>query len=224
MSADELGEKIDPGFWTTVEGAGMGRFCDAPEIVDKIDKPAPSGKKDGLISRAEVLNFFKADPQREAFHKLAVHHISEWADNNDWQVALNRTRDFAELPKPQRAAAVPRSDRAGLVVDRRDRRRRPSCPSDKMVWNYHPMTFIVWLHDKLRGAQSTRRTSRGEATFEGKAAPSNIKDDGDATEGFTDDEDVLFGDAGKKLDLEDLANGLSRRQGQEVTAALLVAA
>ena len=32
-------------------------------------------------------------------------------------------------------------------------------------------------------------------------------DDRDATEGFTDDEDALFGDAGKKLELEDLAKG-----------------
>jgi hypothetical protein len=75
------------------------------------------------------------------------------------------------------------------------------------VWNYHPVTFIVWLHDKLRGARSTAKDIGGESAFEGKAAPSNIKDDSDATEGFTDDEDVLFGDAGKKLDLEDLAKG-----------------
>ena len=42
-----------------------------------------------------MLNFYQADPQREDFHKLAVHHVSEWADNNDWEVALNRSADFA---------------------------------------------------------------------------------------------------------------------------------
>jgi len=206
MSADEIGDKIEPGFWTTVEGAGMGRFCDAPDIVGRIDKPSPSGKKDGLLSRAEVLNFFKADPQREGFRKLAVHHVSEWADNNDWQVALAKTRDFAELPKAQRGRIF--RDQIEPVLWWTDEvATAAELPEDKLVWNYHPVTFIVWLHDKLRGARQTSKDIGGEAAFEGKAAPSNIKDDGDATEGFTDDEDVLFGDAGKKLDLEDLANG-----------------
>ena len=206
MSADEIGEKVEPGFWTTVEGAGMGRFCDAPDIVGRIDKPSPNGKKDGLLSRAEMINFFKADPQREAFRKLAVHHVSEWADNNDWQVALAKTRDFAELPRPQRARLY--RDQIEPVLWWTDEvASAAELPDDKLVWNYHPVTFIVWLHDKLRGARQTSKDIAGEAAFEGKAAPSNIKDDGDATEGFTDDEDVLFGDAGKKLDLEDLANG-----------------
>lgn len=206
MSADEIGEKVEPGFWTTVEGAGMGRFCDAPDIVGRIDKPSPNGKKDGLLSRAEMINFFKADPQREAFRKLAVHHVSEWADNNDWQVALAKTRDFAELPKAQRGRLY--RDQIEPVLWWTDEvASAAELPDDKLVWNYHPVTFIVWLHDKLRGARQTSKDIAGEAAFEGKAAPSNIKDDGDATEGFTDDEDVLFGEAGKKLDLEDLANG-----------------
>jgi N-acetylmuramoyl-L-alanine amidase len=206
MSAEEIGDKIEPGYWQTVEGAGMGRFCEAPDIVGRIDKPSPGGKKDGLLSRAEVINFFKADPQKEAFRKLAVHHVSEWADNNDWQVALSRTRDFAELPKAQRARLF--RDQIEPVLWWTDEiAAAAELPEDKLVWNYHPVTFIVWLHDKLRGARATSKEIAGESAFEGKAAPSNIKDDGDATEGFTDDEDVLFGDQGKKLDLEDLANG-----------------
>jgi len=206
MSGDEIGEKVEPGFWTTIEGAGMGRFCESPDIVGKIDKPSSGGKKDGLLSRAEMMNFFKRDPQREAFRKYAVHHVSEWTDNNDWEIALNRTRDFAELPKPQRARLyrdqiepnVWWTDEIGTAAE---------LPSDKVVWNYHPITFIVWLHDKMRGAQATSKDIAGESAFAGVAAPSNIKDDSEATEGFTDDEDVLFGDAGKKLDLEDLAKG-----------------
>ena len=42
------------------------------------------------------------------------------------------------------------------------------------------------------------------AAFGGRAAPSHIKDDFDALEGFTDDEDALFT---KKLELEDLVKG-----------------
>jgi N-acetylmuramoyl-L-alanine amidase len=205
MSAEEIGEKVDAGFWTLVEGAGMGRFCDAPDVVGRIDKPSPSGKKDGNLSRAELLNFFKGNPEREHFRKLAVHHLSEWADNNDWLIALNRTREFPELRGPQRARLFHEQIEPVLWWTD-DIESAAELPSDKLVWNYHPVTFIVWLHDKLRSAKASAGIG-GEGAFEGKAAPSNIKDDGDATEGFTDDEDILFGEAGKKLDLEDLANG-----------------
>ena len=206
MSGDEIGDKIEPGFWTLVEGSGMSRFCDAPEIVGRIDKPSAGGKKDGLLSRTEMVNFFKADPQREAFRKLAVHHVSEWADNNDWLVALNKTRDFAMLPKPQRAQMF--RDQIEPVLWWTDEvQAQALLPPDKIVWNYHPITFIVWLHDQMRNAKTASQGIGGEGSFEGKAAPTNIKDDGDATEGFTDDEDISFGDNGKKLELEDMAKG-----------------
>jgi hypothetical protein len=206
MSADEIGEKIEPGFWTLVDGTGMGRFCNAPEIVGRIDKPSAGGKKDGLLSRAEMINFFRNDPQREGFRKLATRHVSEWADNNDWQVALSSTRDFAELPKPQRGRIF--RDQIEPVLWWTDEiQDKAGLPSDKIVWNYHPVTFIVWLHDRMKNAKTASAGIGGEGQFEGKAAPSNIKDDGDATEGFTDDEDIMYGEAGKKLELEELANG-----------------
>jgi hypothetical protein len=204
MSADEIGEKIDPGFWHTVEGAGMGRFCDAPEIVDKIDKPV-DGKKDGVLSRLEVLNFFRQDPARASFHKLAVHHVSEWADQNDWQVALNRVKDFADLPSEQRQRLY-RDQIAPVLWWTDDIGDAAGLPSDKVVWNYHPITFIVWLHEELKGASSTAKGIGAASDFQGQAAPTNITDDADATDGFTDDEDTFF-ESNKKLNLEDLANG-----------------
>ena len=204
MSAEELGEKVEPGYWKLVEGAGMGRFCTAPEIVDKIDKAG--GKKDGLLSRIELRNFFSSDPEREEFHKMAVHHVSEWADDNDWEVALNRSKDFAALPSRQRQRLF--QDQIEPVLWWTDEiADAAGLPSDKLVWNYHPIQFIVWLHERMRNQRANAKGITSASDFQGKAAPSNIKDDGDATEGFTDDEDTLFGDAGKKLELEDLAKG-----------------
>jgi hypothetical protein len=174
MSADELGEKIQPGFWHTVDGAGMGRFCNAHEIVDRIDKPSPrTGKPDGFLSRAEVLAFYRGDPRREEFHKLATRHLSEWADENDWQTALNRARDFAGLPKAQRARLYKEQiepvlwwndaigDGAGL-------------PSDKVVWTYHPVTFIVWIHERQRGGAQGTLGIRAASAFEGTAPPREL--------------------------------------------------
>jgi N-acetylmuramoyl-L-alanine amidase len=205
MSADEIGEKIEPGYWTTVEGAGMGRFCDAPEIVGKIDKPAPNGKRDGLLSRAELINFFRGNPEREGFHKLAVHHLSEWADNNDWLIALNRSRDFASLPKMTRMQLF--RDQIEPVLWWSDELADAAgLPSDKLVWNYHPIMFILWLHDKLAHAKTVSSGIGAEGTFSGQKPPSDIKDDGDATEGFVDDEDTMFARS-KDLTLEDLVKG-----------------
>jgi hypothetical protein len=78
FSTEDIGERIQPGFWKNIEGAGMGRFCTAPDVLDKIDKPGPpKGKRDNILSRTELLNFYRNDPAREAFHKMAVHHLTE---------------------------------------------------------------------------------------------------------------------------------------------------
>jgi hypothetical protein len=205
MSAEELGEKVGGGFWQKVEAAGMGRFCAAPEIVDKIDKPS-GGKKDGLLSRVEVMNFYRQDPRREDFRKLAVHHLSEWADINDWEVALNRNKDFAQLPKLARNRLF--KDQIESVLWWNDEvQESAELPSDKIVWNYHPIMFIVWLKDRMYRSVQTTKTIQTAADFNGKAPPSFLKDDADSLEGFTDDEDILFGSAGKNLELEDLAKG-----------------
>ncbi len=205
MAAEEIGEKIESGFWHTIEGQGRDHFCNVPEIVDKIDRPQ-GGRKDGMLSRAELLNFFRQDERREEFRKYAVHHMSEWADEHDWQVMINKSKDFAALSPAQRGRLF--SEQIEPVLWWTDEvAESAELPADKMVWNYHPITFLIWLHEKMKSATSTAKGIASEATFGGKAPPPEIKDDGDATEGFTDDEDVLFGASSKKLELEDLVKG-----------------
>jgi N-acetylmuramoyl-L-alanine amidase len=205
MSGDELGEKIEPGYWTLVDGSSSGRLCTATEIVGRIDKPSPGGRKDGLISRLELINFFRGNPDREGFRKMAVRHLSEWTDNNDWIVALNRAPDFAAL-KPAQRMALYRDQIQPVVWWTDDIGDAAGLPSDKIVWSYHPIHFIVWLHDKATHGKTTGSGIGDAGSFAGQKPPSDIKDDGDATEGFVDDEDTMFAKA-KNLTLEDLANG-----------------
>jgi hypothetical protein len=209
MSVDELGDRIQPGFWKLIDGTGMGRFCTAPDVLDKIDKPGPpKGKRDNLLSRAEVLNFYRNNPQNAEFHKYAVHHLTEWADNNDWEIALNRSTDFASLPKLARTKMF--KEQIEPVLWWNDEvQEAAGLPSDKIVWNYHPITFLFWLHDQQQRARGTAKGISNAGDFKGQKPPSFLKDDADATEGFTDDEDALFGEAGKHLELEDLAKGYS---------------
>jgi hypothetical protein len=176
----------------------MGRFCDAPEIVSRIDKA-----KDGKLTRVEMLNFFRQDTRREDFHKIATHHVSEWADQNDWQVALNRSKDFAELPDPQKRRLF-KDQIQPVLWWTDDIESAAGLPSDKLVWSYHPITFFVWLHDRLRNAQASKDIGSA-ADFKGTTAPANFGDDSGSDEGFADEEDALG--SGKKLELEDLSKG-----------------
>jgi hypothetical protein len=203
FSTEELGERMEPGFWTLVDGSGTGRFCSDPYVIGRIDR-ADRGRKDGLLSRAEVLSFYRGDEHRKDFRKLAVRHISEWADENDWMVQLNKSRDFAGLPKPQKQRLY--KEQIEPVLWWTDEiQTAADLPSDKLVWSYHPITFIVWMNEmQRRGGNSNIQAA---SSFSGTAPPTSIKDDRDATEGFTDDEDALFGEAAKKLQLEDLVKG-----------------
>jgi hypothetical protein len=205
FALEEIGDKIDPGYWQTIDGTTSGRFCNDPFIVGAVDRADPSGHKDGMLSRAEMLAFYRGDERRKQFRKLAVRHVSEWADENDWMVQLNRARDFAGLPKATRARLF--KDQIEPVLWWTDEIQTAlGLPSDKLVWTYHPITFITWLNEKQRGGGAGKGITAA-SSFNGQAPPTTIMDDRDATEGFTDDEDALFGDAAKKLELEDLAKG-----------------
>jgi hypothetical protein len=117
-----------------------------------------------------------------------------------------RAPDFATMPKMQRAQMY--ATQIEPVVWWTDEiGDNAQLPTDKIVWSYHPITFIVWLHDKVTHGKTTSGSGIGDAgTFAGQKPPSDIKDDGDATEGFVDDEDIISARS-KNLTLEDLANG-----------------
>jgi hypothetical protein len=200
FSEEELGSKLDPGFWKTIDGAGMGRFCAAPEIVAPID-----ANRSGTLARSEIVAFFRRSAAREAFHRMAVRHVSEWGDRNDWEASLDRAKDFAALPRAAKHRLFVEQIQSMLWWS--DGLDVAGLPDDKIVWTYHPITFVGWMHDKLAGPAQRSKALGGEASFAGRRPPPEIKDDGDATEGFVDEEDTLSGDAAKKLGLEDLSNG-----------------
>lgn len=205
FSADEIGAVVEPDYWTLVDGANTGRICSAPEVVRPIDGSG-GGARDGLLSRAELINFFRDAPERRAFRRFAVRHLSEWADNHDWPVVLNKLRDFAALP-PVTRQRLYRDQIAPVAWWTDELGDAAGLPPDKVVWSYHPVTFLVWLHQHLRTQRIVSKGIEAASAFGGQAAPSDIHDDSEATDGFTDDEDIYSGAAGKRLELEDLANG-----------------
>lgn len=205
MANEEIGDKLQPGFWKRIDGSSSGRFCNAPEIIDKIDTPV-NGKKDGVLTRPEFINFFRNNPAKTEFRKFTVKHLSEWSDKNDWPAALAQSPEYKAMPPAQRQRLY--DDQIKPVLWWNDEiGAATGLPGDKVVWSYHPVTFVVWLHDRMLNARSTSKGISNAGNWAGKGPPSFLKDDFDATEGFTDDEDLLYGDAAKKLELEDLAKG-----------------
>lgn len=204
FSVDELGAQLEPDFWKALDGTRGGRFCTLPEIINPIDRDHSQS-----LAHSEIVNFFHNNPARAQFHKLAVRHVSEWGDRNDWWPSLNKARDFGRLTTAQKRKLFAEQIQSMLWWgDNIDADSSLGLPSDKLVWGYHPITFVSWMNSKLRGATATRAKGVESASaFRGEPPPANIQDDADATDGFMDDEDALFGEAAKNLDLEHLAAG-----------------
>jgi hypothetical protein len=202
FAAEEIGAKVQPGFWHALDGSRSGRFCVIPEIVNPID-----ADHSGTLAPSEFVRFFHSNKARESLRKVAVRHLSEWGDKNDWELSLTRARDFGG-PKNRAAIHKLYAEQIEPTLWWGDNLGELGLPDDKIVWGYHPITFVLWLHDQMKGqAQQAARGIQGSGAFAGKRPPSEIKDDAEATEGFVDDEDALFGEAAKSLDLEKLAAG-----------------
>ncbi|MSP61399.1 MAG: hypothetical protein EXR72_13840 [Myxococcales bacterium] len=200
FSEEEMGEKVQPGFWKTFDGTKGGRFCAVPEIVQPID-----ANKSWTLAHSEVVAFFQKNAAREGYRKFAVKHLSEWGDRNDWEISLNRARDFAGLSKPAKHKLF--TDQIEPFLWWGDALTIDGLPAEKVIWGYHPITFVLWLHDRMKGTAQTAKAIGVASDYAGKKPPSEIKDDAEATDGFMDDEDALFGEAAKSLDLEKLAAG-----------------
>ena len=207
FSEEEIGEKVDPGFWKTFDGTqnldkkSGPRFCAIPEIINPID-----ANKNKFLAGAEISAFYRNNPARVAFHKYATRHPSEWGDNGDYENALNAAPDFGALPRAKKHELY--ESQIASMLWWGDHIGETGLPDDKIVWTYHPITFIAWISDKLHGPAQTAKAIGSESSWNGKKPPAEIKDDAeDDAGGFVDDEDALFGDAAKALDLEKLSNG-----------------
>jgi N-acetyl-anhydromuramyl-L-alanine amidase AmpD len=205
FSVDEIGAQVDAGFWKTYDGTHGKRFCRIPDIINPINV-AP---KDGLLTNSEIVSFFKKNRGREAFRKMAVRHVSEWGDRNgDWEAALRTAPEYVQSGYKAPQIHKIYTQQIEPMLWWGDDLTSLGLPADKIVWSYHPITFVLWLHKQLKSAASANAKAIGSASsFSGTKPPPDIKDDATATDGFMDDEDALFGEAAKSLDLEKLSEG-----------------
>ena len=173
-----------------------------PSIIGHIDY-----NKNGTLQHQEVQYFFQNNPIRQAFRKVAVHHVSEWGDRGDFEMALQRSKDFHAWPTAKKHKVF-EDQIASMFWWTNDVGSALGLPASKIIWSYHPVTFVLWLAEKTKGQVQTAKKIESAGAFAGKKPPVDITDDAtDGAVGFMDDEDALFGEAAKNLSLEKLAAG-----------------
>ena len=84
-----------------------------------------------------------------------------------------------------------------------DLAQRVGLPKDYVVWHYHPVRFVAWMNAQLK----KQATVTAVIQMNSGPAAAKVLDDRDSLEGFTDEEDEMSLEAGRRLGLEELANG-----------------
>lgn len=201
LSPEDVGAKLEPGVFEPIDAKSSGHFCDTSEILSKIDRP--QGKGDGVLSEKELRDFFQHGTERADLRKLAVRFLSEWGNDPQYEAALLKSKDFRTLPKAARLKLYKEQIQPTLWYTE-ELALKVGLPKDFIVWHYHPVRFVAWMNSQMR-RQAT--TVAGAIQLAQGPAAAQVLDDRDSLEGFTDEEDELSLEAGKKLTLEDLAGG-----------------
>jgi hypothetical protein len=201
MSADDIGAKLEPGFFKSIDAKNSGHFCDVNDIVAAIDRP--KGHGDGILNEKELRDFFQHDEGRAELRKLAVRCKSEWGADPNYESQLLASKDFRIL-KPAARQRVFRDQILPTLWYTEDVAEKVLLPKDFVVWHYHPVRFVAWMNLQLR-RQAT--TVAGTIVAASGPAAAQVLDDRDSLEGFTDEEDELSVEQSRKLSLDDLAGG-----------------
>ena len=206
FAAEELGQYLDPAYWQVIEGSRTSRVCRDQSIIERFDRPWRGKRRDGIISRKELRDFFLRHPSRDAFRRLVARHRSEWTPG-DWESQLARLPDFAALSAEERARLYTRQIEPTLWWTA-DVARHAGIPEDGYVYSYHPVGFLLWYRRIVEEQASMRAVGiGGRDAWEGEMAPGYLTVDAEAADAMTDEEDLLSGGPHPDLTLEDLADG-----------------
>ncbi len=203
---EDVAAQVEPGYFRLIEG-GPGRLCTTPEIIDLIDRPEGGKPADGLLSRRELMRFFREDPERIDLRRTVVHHRSEWTPG-DWRSELEAAPDFAKLSSGERARLVeeqitPTTWWTPTVA------RHARLPEDERVYAYHPLGFLVWFEalERRRLSQRSQGIDNAAPGFVPSTDTSRFKLDAESSAHMTDAEDHNAGSAGQKMSLEEMMRG-----------------
>ena len=190
------------GAWTLIDGSAGGRFCEAPEINDPIDR-----NKDKKLSHEELREFFATG--NGEFHSMVMLHVSEWTFEPSWTDALRMLPDYASQKPDEIAAMVAEQITPGLWWD-------PTVaahcrlPKDGVVYHYHPVAFMKWFKNELIEATvAAARSGKKLDEKDVRVVPKSITDDYHDKSGASmrSAADVTEDPCNKNLTLEQMVQG-----------------
>ena len=205
FAADEITAKIAPGVFQVIDGTSGGRFLTDAQVLDPIDVEP----KDGKLSQAEVLDFYRSSADRNLTRFYATLHVSEWTADPSWVDALALSTDFDGLSKAQIEELVDEQITPTLWWTE-DVAQHARLPRDGVVYHYNPIAFVQLVNQKLQEANALADVSAGAfSAAEAKEQPKDVLGDIDDVSGesFVDASELAEEDYGHELGLSDLADG-----------------
>jgi hypothetical protein len=206
FSEDDFIIEIDPegnantGPWTFVDGTAGGRYCDAHEVRDLLDRD-----KDDKLSPQELTSFY-AQPGKDKLRWTYVLSQSEWSPEPDWLETLRLRVDRKVLDDKSLTDMVATQVTPTLFWTE-EFAEALDLPSTGEVYHYHPITFIRWINEQMAQAKDDDGLGQhDEATASGP--PEGVTDDfNDTTGESAKDETDLIEDDRVDMSLEDLVQG-----------------
>lgn len=201
FSNSELFTDIPGAPWTLIDGTAGGRFCEAAQINDNIDKD-----KDGRLSKQEIAEFFSSGNAAPLRYVVTL-HVSEWTAEPNWADALRVPNDMKKFKPAEIDALVAEQITPGLWWDGRV---AAHCrlPVDGVVYHYHPVSFLGWFNQQLLDAAANAGPSDVDIN-QAQEVPKGITDDFGDIDGSSmrSSADVSEDPCNQKLTLQDLVQG-----------------
>lgn len=199
MSLSELGGAVAPGVFRAISPHDPGPFCSERELLGPLgrSKPTPSGTPKSSVLR----DYFQRSPDSQTLQAVAVRFQSEWIRSAAREERLLRSPDFVALPAH---LAILRDQIRPTQWWTPEVARRVGLPEDGMVWHYHPVTFLRWVHSLIQSDLAARPRLTAE-TAEGPSQP--ITDGLVGDSGFVDDEDRLSQEDNSNIGLQQILDG-----------------
>jgi hypothetical protein len=188
MSLTELGAELQPGSFRALAPEDPGPFCSERELLGPLGSPQgrPRPSRSGHESSSVLRTFFQRSPDRELLQKIAVRFPSEWVRSAAREDRLLRSPEFVALPAH---LSILRDQIRPTQWWTPEVARRVGLPEDGVVWHYHPVTFLRFLHDLWKADAASRQ--RVSAALDAQGPDQSITDGLVGDSGFVDDEDRL---------------------------------
>lgn len=145
FSEEPLFGDIEGADWRMFDGRDGGRFCTDPEILGAIDQD----RKDGKLSRRELVDFYGGSGDRQTMRKYVTYHVSEWHPEPSWTESLALVRDYTDTMSPEEIAQLVDEQITPGLWWTEAVAEHARLPADGLVYHYHPITFVQWVNEKI---------------------------------------------------------------------------